>query len=123
MESINRADKSLTTGLAIFSLGLGLVELIAPRFLARAIRIDVKPGLMRAFGLREIATGIGMLARPGSAVGPSARVAGDVMDMTVLAKAPRAQIGGGTTRLAVAVMAVTGVAALDLLAAKRLAAH
>src|SRR3954462_14787569 len=98
MSSVNRIDKGLSTGLGWFSLGLGAVELIAPRWLARTIGIDLSPGAMRALGLREIASGIGMLAQPGAPLWPRARVAGDVMDLAMLGAAPRLPGASGVGR-------------------------
>src|SRR5690348_10037685 len=81
MSDMTRTDDGLSTGLALFSLCLGTVELLAPRWLARVIGVDVSPGTMRTFGLREIASGITMLAQPESPKGARSRLAGDVMDL------------------------------------------
>src|SRR5262245_52070928 len=115
MKDVNRFDKGLSTGLALFSVGLGLVELIAPRALSRFIGLKPQPLVMRTLGMREIASGITMLARPESAAGPSSRVAGDVMDLAVMGSSQRLMFGG-RKRLTVAIIAVVAVAALDLLA-------
>ena len=58
--------RTLARGLGWFSLGLGLIELLSARPLARHVGLGEpdRPagGLVRAYGLREIVTGAG---RPG----------------------------------------------------------
>ena len=76
MEAGTPSDGTLPKGLAYFSLALGAVEVLAPKLLSRTIGLEPQPAMMRALGLREIATGIGMLSLPGSPAGPGARVAG-----------------------------------------------
>ncbi len=53
-----------------FSIGLGLTELLCHRPLSRMIGVDNHPTLMPLLGMREIASGIGILAegRPTEAV-------------------------------------------------------
>src|SRR5688572_3480439 len=87
-----RRPRRIAWGLGLFSLGLGLTELIAPRGFARAIGVrDRKTtrAMLRVFGLREIASGIGILSgnRPGGWVW--GRVAGDIVDLAFLLLAPR----------------------------------
>jgi uncharacterized membrane protein len=68
---------------------------------------------MRTVGLREIATGVGLLAgRPRRAPWLWARVAGDVMDLGLLGQAFRSR-RARPGRVAAATAAVAGVAALD----------
>jgi hypothetical protein len=119
MNQLTRFDKGLSTGLAVFSVGLGLAELLAPRLVSRAAGLNASPGTVRALGLREIAGGVGMMARPASAAGPTARVAGDVMDLAVLGASRRRPFGA--RRLLAAIIVVAAVAAVDLLAAQRFA--
>ena len=58
-----------------FSIGLGLTEVMAPRALARLIGVsDENSMLLRLFGLREVASGVGFLtAAPPRAVDVGAR--------------------------------------------------
>src|SRR5688500_4782632 len=54
-------DERLANGLGWFSIGLGLAQIFAPGGVARLIGVndDTKNrGLMRAIGMREIATGV-----------------------------------------------------------------
>src|SRR4051812_461011 len=108
MEIQPRSDTALPKGLAYFSLVLGAAEVLAPNLLARAIGLEPQPALMRAFGLREIATGLGMLSLPGSPAGPGARVAGDAVDLAVIALASGLRSGMRRRRV-IALLAVAGV--------------
>lgn len=52
----------LARGLGWFSIALGFTEVLAPRSLARALGMDGDEALLRAYGVREVATGIGILS-------------------------------------------------------------
>lgn len=109
-------------GLGWFSIGLGLAEIAAPRGLARMIGVDDDDDnrtTLFALGLREIASGVGVLARPRSPVPMWARVGGDVMDLALLGRALRSD-ASQTGRVAAATAAVVGVTVLDALAAQQL---
>jgi|SRR6478735_7186036 len=116
-----RAASQRGLGLGLFSIGLGLAELLAPRKVASAIGIPRAPrslGVLRALGARELLAGFGLLAKPESAGWLWSRVAGDAMDLALLAErfaAPRASRG----RLAAATALVVGVTAVDALSAAR----
>src|SRR3954453_1984352 len=106
-----------------FSVGLGLAEILAPRALGRAIGVGYGPGkgsILRAYGLREIAAGLGILSRRRPAAWMWARVAGDAMDLALLGAAMRGRNGRDRARIAGAIGAVVGVTALDYLTARRL---
>jgi len=119
MEAGTPSDGTLPKGLAYFSLALGAVEVLAPKLLSRTIGLEPQPAMMRALGLREIATGIGMLSLPGSPAGPGARVAGDAVDLAVLAMASSLRSGTRKRRF-IALLAVAGVMALDVYATRKL---
>jgi uncharacterized membrane protein len=113
----------LSKGLGWFSLGLGIAELAAPRALARAIGVD--PGgrtgaALRLMGAREVAAGLGVLARPRRALPLWARVAGNAIDLAFLAWAFGAK-RTHTQRLVGAIASVAGVTALDVIAGRRIA--
>ena len=110
---VNRARK-LANALGWFSIGLGLSELLAPRALARASGVADHPGLLRTLGMREIASGIGILSQSRPTGWLWARVAGDAMDLALLGIAA-ASSKNRPYRIAIAAGAVTGVAALDML--------
>ncbi len=114
---------ALSRGLGWFSVGLGIAELAAPRALARAIGIDHRGrtgAAIRVMGARELANGLGILARPQRALPLWARVAGDAIDLAFLAWAFSSK-RTHTQRLVGAIASVTGVAVLDVLASRRAA--
>ncbi|MHB0774994.1 hypothetical protein [Halomonas sp. WWR20] len=80
--SMSGADK-LARGLGWFSIGLGLVQLCAPRKLTQALGAEGCERLVQACGAREIACGIGALTdNPAPAIW--ARVGGDALDLAGL---------------------------------------
>lgn len=110
--------KKIATGLGWFSIGLGMAELVAPDSVARLI--GVKPtsrsrALLRAFGAREMAAGIGILSNDRPTGWVWSRVAGDVMDLSMLGTA-MSKDDTDRTRLNTAAAAVIGVTALDIVA-------
>jgi hypothetical protein len=110
--------KTLGKGLGIFSLGLGAVELLAAPRIAGALGAPARKGLVRAFGAREVVSGVGLVAAPAHAAGVWGRVAGDALDLAALAaaavKAPRNRTVWGSLAF------VLGAAALDLCVARGL---
>jgi hypothetical protein len=108
-------------GLGWFSIALGVAEIAAAGPMARALGLP--PGaawLIRAFGAREIATGVGVLSAPANPQWLMARVGGDALDLAALAVAMRS--GNPKRRNAMAATAaVAGVTAIDALASGRLA--
>ncbi len=67
-----------------FSIGLGLAELAMPRRLARIAGMPNAPRLTRAYGLREIGTGIGILTSKDPSPWLWGRVAGDALDVATV---------------------------------------
>jgi uncharacterized membrane protein len=105
--------RKLASALGLFSLGLGAVELFAPQALERWFGISCRHrGLIRMFGAREIASGIGILSGKRTGEWLSTRVGGDAMDLATInsfrddSTAPK--------NLAIAAAAVAGVTALDV---------
>jgi len=116
------SHERLATGLGWFSLALGTAELAAPRTMARLIGIPDDPRLvsvLRAFGAREIASGLGLLARPDQAAWAWSRVGGDAIDLAFLGSAANEDTSN-RQRVALAAAAVAGVAALDVICARGL---
>lgn len=110
-----RAADRLGRGLGWFSVALGAVELVAARRITGAIGLDGKEKLVRAYGMREIASGVLTLA-VGRRAGLFSRIAGDGLDMATVAPALRRDNPKRTAALVTA--AVLGVVgALDVLAA------
>lgn len=111
----------LAHGLGWFSIGLGLAEVLAPRGVAKIAGVrGNNTGLIRLFGLREIASGIAIFMqgkRPAAAVW--SRVAGDALDLAALGVA-FASPDSNKGRVAFATANVLGVSALDVLCAQQL---
>jgi hypothetical protein len=64
-----------------FSVALGLAELALPRRLARIAGVPNVPTLTRAYGIREIGTGIGILTSKDPTPWLWGRVVGDALDV------------------------------------------
>jgi uncharacterized membrane protein len=109
----------LAQGLGWFSIGLGLAEVLAPRKLARIIGVRENRFLLRLLGLREIASGIGILTQHRPAGWVWSRVGGDVMDLALLGTALQRN-GVRPARVAAATAAVASVTALDLFCGQEL---
>jgi hypothetical protein len=107
-----RASRTTARGLGWFSIGLGLAELLAPRALGRALGMPDSAGLLRAYGIREIATGIGILASKDPTPWIWARVAGDALDVTTLGTALIS--GNNKSGAALGLASVAGVTFADL---------
>jgi hypothetical protein len=75
----------LARGLGWFSIGLGFAELVAPGHLARLLGMEERTDLIRLYGAREIATGVGILAQEDPTTWMWGRVGGDVVDLATLA--------------------------------------
>lgn len=110
----------LTQLLAGISLALGLAQVCAPRALGRLVGVGEYPALMRLLGVREIASGLGLLSRRQPARWSWARVAGDAIDLALLGAAAASAKRSEAPRLATAIAAVAGVTALDVYASRRL---
>jgi hypothetical protein len=105
---------ALARGLGVFSLALGAAEVIAPGALARALGLEGHETLIRGYGLREIATGVGILASDDPTPWIWGRVAGDALDLATLATGFEEGDHEQRRNLIVALAAVTGVTALDV---------
>jgi hypothetical protein len=123
-----RADRSLTVtdrvarGLGWFSLGLGLAEIVAPGKLGRALGLEGKETLLRAYGGREIGAGIWALSdTPAPAIW--ARFAGDMVDLGTLAMGLRGADEAQRRNAFIALAAVGGITLVDLVTAMKLTAE
>jgi len=118
-----QSESRLAAGLGWFSLGLGLAELAAPAGIAQLIGLkddERTRNVLRAYGAREIATGVAILGSGSN--DPEwlwARVAGDVLDLASLGASLRrddAQPG----KVAFGLASVAGVMLADIIAARGL---
>jgi len=110
-------------GLGWFSIGLGLVELMAPQVLSRGLGLRGQERLIAGFGAREIVTGIGILAARDPAPWIWGRVAGDALDLGTLAGGLVAGYGRERKNAGLALAAVAGVTLLDVLCGRALHAR
>lgn len=123
----SRNGEQLARGLGWFSIGLGLAEVFAPRRIAKIAGVQSKhTGLIRLFGFREIAHGIGIFAQDAQGKRPAAavwsRVVGDALDLAALCAAfasPKSDKG----RVAFATANVLTVTALDVICAQALSSN
>ena len=109
---------SLARPIGWFSLALGAAELLRPREIATAHGAPEGKNVVRAFGAREIAAGLGVLARPRSPVPFLARAAGDVLDAGAAGLAARQARGQKRTVALISLGTVAGFLVLDLLMAR-----
>src|SRR5918994_5480976 len=117
-------EERLANALGWFSIGLGLAEVAAPGSVARLVGVrddDRNRWTLRALGVREVVSGVGILAQPRPAGWVWARVGGDLMDLAYLGSALNSD-EARPGRLTAAMAAVAGVTALDVLCAERLSA-
>jgi hypothetical protein len=106
-------------GLGIFSIVLGLIELVWGRRLGRSLGLDGKEHVVRLYGGREILTGIAILAAKDPTPWVWGRVAGDAVDIGTLAYGYNRDpddVPGITTAL----VAVAGATAADVYCAAKL---
>lgn len=110
---------ALARGLGVFSIGLGVLELLAARTIARAIGMLGAAPLLRAYGVREIAQGVAILTSKDPAPWIWVRVAGDVLDLATLAPALD-EDNRQQENAVLAAASVAGVTALDIYCAAKL---
>lgn len=113
-------NESMARGLGWFSIGLGLAEILMPRAMARGLNMQGREQLLLLYGLREIATGIGLLVASRRTPWMWGRVAGDALDIATLASSmqPGRRLGP-----AIGLAAVAGVTAVDVANATALTAR
>lgn len=121
VEPTPRRSRSASVGFGWFSVGLGLAEIIAPGPLARLVGAPDRSSskwILRALGIRELGAGIGLFSQPHKPGWLWGRVAGDVVDLSLLGAtllSPRSN----RLRTGAAFTAVLGVTAVDAWAAQR----
>ncbi|RIK44438.1 MAG: hypothetical protein DCC55_02520 [Chloroflexi bacterium] len=119
------STEQLARALGWFSIALGLAQVAAPRTVAQWIGVNDSPdnqSVIRAVGLREIVSGIGILSQSRPSGWLKARVGGDVMDLALLGAALNAD-DTQQERVTMAMATVAGVAALDVYCAQQLSSQ
>ena len=110
--------KRLGFGLGLFSLALGVTELLAAKRITRTLDAEGHERLVTAFGARELAAGAALLVAPAASANVWNRVAGDVMDIAAAGAAvrnsPRNKVAWG------ALAFVAGALAIDAWVARGL---
>ena len=112
---------SLARMLGWFSIGLGAAELLMPSTIESASGVQ-RPNVLRAYGLREIITGVGILRSRQPRWWMWARVAGDAIDLATLAPPLASQNRRRQRNALLATLAVAGVAVADAVCASQLTA-
>jgi uncharacterized membrane protein len=115
-------EDPIARGLGVFSLALGVPQILAPGRMNRMIGVkdDAASRMwMRAVGVREIAAGVGIFSERRPKEWVWARVAGDTMDLALLGSALRSKSEHPGRTLA-ATGAVIGAFAADLVDSLRL---
>jgi uncharacterized membrane protein len=122
-EASNRGNEErLANALGWFSIGLGVAEVVAPSKVARMIGVNDEHktrAVLRTYGLREIAAGVGILSQPRPAGWLWGRVAGDMLDLASLSSALKSS-DNNRRRVVTATAAVVGITALDVICGQRL---
>ena len=116
----NVAAGKFAKGLGMFSIALGLAEVLAPAQMAGLIGLNDKyRPYLPLLGAREIAHGIGIMRSEKPTTAVWTRVGGDAIDLAFLGAA-MADSNTNNRRLGIAAAAVAGVTVLDLLCAQKL---
>src|SRR5690349_17305725 len=108
----------MSRALGVAGIGIGAAELFAPLWLSKQLGIKPRATLLRTMGAREIASGLGIVARDNPTPGQWTRVLGDVIDIALLGVALR---HSRRRRIVLgALTAVLAISAIDLITARRL---
>jgi len=121
-EDRGTGGESLADFLGLFSIGLGMAQVLAPVTMSKICGIDDAEGnstTMRALGAREISHGIAILSKQQPEKALWSRVAGDALDLALLGKV-MANPNNHRGRTLFATANVLAVTALDVMCAKQL---
>jgi len=112
------APAKLARGLGWFSIALGVAELVMPRTIARVCGMQVGATTVQMYGVREIATGVGILCARDPRPWLWGRVAGDVMDASTVAAHADLDDAQSMRRSGMALANVAAITALDVYTAR-----
>ena len=119
----NAGTANLAKGLGLFSIALGLAEVLAPAQMGELIGVSNRyRTFIPALGMREIAHGIGIMMQAKPTESVWSRVAGDAIDLAYLGAAFTGE-ENNKRRLTGAAIAVLGVTALDIMCAQALSSE
>lgn len=104
----------LARNLGWFSIGLGIIELVAAEKITSALGMRGKENLVRAFGVRELTSGF-ITRSVDKQAGLASRIAGDALDIATLAPATLPD-NPKRDNAALALLMVAGVTFLDIIA-------
>jgi hypothetical protein len=118
MHNYHRSEvESGSRAMGLASIGIGLAELAAPRFVESLLGLEHQPrqrGILQALGVRELMHGIGILTAENGdgqlTSGLWARVAGDVLDTALLGMAATKTKHPGRFAAVAAAVAAIGIA-------------
>lgn len=114
--------EALANALGWLSVGLGLVQFVAPERIGKQLGMEDWSELIRAYGVREIASGMGILTQRDPTQWVWSRVAGDAIDLATLATrlTPDNPKRGNVAAL---MAAIAGLTVLDVVCGRQLAKH
>jgi hypothetical protein len=115
----DQSSYALAQGLGWFSLALGAVELFGGKSVARWLGMEQHETLIRAYGVREIVKGVGILSSDDPTPWIWGRIAGDALDLATLSRG-LADRHAERDRVVMAMGAVAGVTVLDVICANAL---
>lgn len=122
-EDRGTGGQSLADFLGLFSIGLGLAEVLAPNAMSRLIGVkepdEENQRTMQLMGLREIGNGLAILGSQQPARAVWSRVAGDALDLALLGRT-LANPDNDRGRTLFATANVLAVTALDVMCAREL---
>ncbi len=111
-------DEQAGRALGWTSIGLGVAEIAAPLWLSKQLGVGERQALLRALGVREVLSGVGILGSKNPTAGMWSRVVGDVLDIALLGlaamKTKKRKVVIG------AIAAAFALAAFDVFVASRL---
>jgi uncharacterized membrane protein len=123
--SDRQTENRIASGLGWFSIGLGLAEIVAPGTVARLAGVPEEgrtKTILRVYGMRELAAGVGILSQDNPAPWVWARVWGDLLDLSSLGKAMLSD-DAQRARSGFAAAAIAGITGFDVYCAQKFAAR
>ena len=111
--SSSSTPRTMATALGWFSIALGAAELLAPKALAHWLGMRHGAPILKAYGAREVAAGLGILALGNKSPGVWSRLGGDALDIATLVSIA-IENPVKKRNIAIAFAAVVGATAADI---------